>query len=83
MKNIISTLLIILISNSVFSQCKQYVPLSIDIEKNGKEFWTKKEWNTANTARFHFYMSKRVRESIRLHNLVRMYPDKFSSVYLF
>jgi len=66
----LTTILILLISLPVYSQY------------NKKDLWTKQEWREANTARFHFYMSKRVRESIRFHNLSRMYPDKFSSVYL-
>ena len=63
-------ILILLISFPVYSQY------------NKKDLWTEQEWREANTARFHFYMSKRVRESIRFHNLSRLYPDKFSEVYL-
>ena len=66
----LTTILILLISIPVYSQY------------NKKDQWTKQEWKEANTARFHFYMSKRVRESIRFHNLARLYPDKFSEVYL-
>jgi len=69
-------------SHSQFSNGWDPNPEFAEFKNNGKEFWTKQEWNSANTARFHFYMSKRVRESIRLHNLVRMYPDKFSEVYI-
>ena len=66
----LTTILILLISLPVYSQY------------NKKDQWKKQEWRKANTARFHFYMSKRVRESIRFHNLARLYPDKFSEVYL-
>lgn len=58
------------------------ISLPVYSQYNKEDQWTKQEWREANTARFHFYMSKRVRESIRFHNLARMYPDKFSEVYL-
>ncbi len=54
----------------------------IDYPKSGKHMWTRKEWRSANTARFSIYMSRQTRQSIRFMNLSRMYGDKFVIVYL-
>ena len=54
----------------------------VDLTDDGKQYWTKKEWRKSNTAYLHFYMPKRIRESIRFQNLARQYPLKFSSIYV-
>jgi uncharacterized protein YkwD len=53
-----------------------------DYHKNGKKEWTSKEWRSANTARFAFYMGRQTRNSIRFMNLARMYGPKFSKIYI-
>jgi len=53
-----------------------------NLSNEGKDLWTKKEWRSSNTAYLHFYMPKRIRESIRFQNLARQYPLKFSSIYV-
>ena len=65
-----------------------FLPLSFsgqtysDYPKSGKEYWTKKEWRKANTARFSFYMGRQIRQSIRFMNLSRMYGEKFAAIYI-
>lgn len=68
--------LILAISNNIY--CQDYPKYS----KNGKKEWSKKEWRSANTARFSFYMGRQVRQSIRFMNLARMYGEKFSQIYI-
>ena len=74
MKKIIFVL-ILFVYNYSYSQ-------EIDLTNDGKQYWTNNEWRKSNTARLHFYMPKRVRESIRFQNLARQYPLKFSSIYV-
>ena len=57
MKKIIFVL-ILFVYNYSYSQ-------EIDLTNDGKQYWTNNEWRKSNTARLHFYMPKRVRESIR------------------
>lgn len=50
--------------------------------EDGRGLWPRREWRTANTARFAWYMPKQVRESIRLMNLSRMYGERFAQIYI-
>ena len=69
---------IFFLSTIIFANSQDYP----DYHKNGKKQWTKKEWRSANTARFSFYMGRQVRQGIRFMNLARMYGPKFAEIYI-
>ena len=71
-------LIILFFHFSTLVYCQDYLLL----EKNGKDKWTRKEWRSANTCRFAFYMGRQIKQSIRFMNLSRMYGKKFSEIYL-
>jgi len=66
----------------LFITCAHYAQDYPNYIKNGKKEWTTKEWRSANTARFAFYMGRQMRQSVRFMNLARMYGSKFSTIYI-